>query len=582
MRRVELWILVAGLTALTLGLAGPGIGRGAFQGTGTELVVLAAVGSPFASLASEIAQAEGAPQVEDWASALSLAPRYVLWVAAAGELSDQGMVAAGLALKRNGEIPAVGLITGGTMSEARALWQRAGLARPGRVYAVNAEYPTAGVLKGQIWEATGQDSVPLERETLAAALREAGYLSFTGHGSARYLRIDEETTFITADLPDLPPLVVGTASCQTLRPWEKGSIALGFVSRGAAAYAGFVYSPLEGYLIGEFRDLPFRYTFPGFPVGMVVALQNIGVMQGFAAFPFYFLVGDPRVPLQAGPPYQQLDEETVRGARTLSAADAPPGLIPVRVVGGARYRFVEVTGVGAAAEGDRFYNARIQTARLGNDRYIVFVHPGGAFSIRLSERPPWFWPVTRALTAAFDHVILFTPQNGGDGIILAVGGMALAVALAGMWKARSRLNGRRILAAAAIFGLLAAVGQGLYGSARLPLAAISSKPLALSGLWLVGVSLLAAAGAVFYLSARRWPGRLLGLLAAIFPALAPGFFALGAVGLLNMAIAAKEPGLGVYNLNLGLLGMIAAGLEALLFALAFRLTGRMGCCKDPR
>jgi hypothetical protein len=40
------------------------------------------------------------------------------------------------------------------------------------------------------------------------------------------------------------------------------SMALAAVAKGAAAFAGFLFSPIEGYLIGEFDGLPFRYTGP--------------------------------------------------------------------------------------------------------------------------------------------------------------------------------------------------------------------------------------------------------------------------------------------------------------------------------
>jgi hypothetical protein len=50
--------------------------------------------------------------------------------------------------------------------------------------------------------------------------------------------------------------------------------------------------------------LPFRYTWPGFPIGHVVQFQNRGAVQDFAAFPYCFLLGDPRITVQSAPAYR--------------------------------------------------------------------------------------------------------------------------------------------------------------------------------------------------------------------------------------------------------------------------------------
>ncbi len=91
-------------------------------------------------------------------------------------------------------------------------------------------------------------------------LQSADYLTFTGHGSSRSLNLDENIRLTAADVPSLDSVVISTGSCQTVRPWNADSIARRFVDQGAAAYAGFVFSPNEGFLIGEFDGLPFRYT----------------------------------------------------------------------------------------------------------------------------------------------------------------------------------------------------------------------------------------------------------------------------------------------------------------------------------
>lgn len=86
------------------------------------------------------------------------------------------------------------------------------------------------------------------------------------------------------DVPQLDRAVIGTGSCQTVRPGNPDSIARCFVDQGAAAYSGFVYSPNEGYLIGEFDGLPFRYTWPDFPNHYALGLLPL------AAFLFTFVL----------------------------------------------------------------------------------------------------------------------------------------------------------------------------------------------------------------------------------------------------------------------------------------------------
>ncbi|MEA4907798.1 MAG: hypothetical protein VB089_09260 [Anaerolineaceae bacterium] len=537
-----------------------------------DLVVLSDPQDPYYPLAQEIAQAEGGRLADSWDDALQSKPGVILWVAAPPSFSDVAMIAAGRALHAADNLPMVGILTGASLEDARALWQRGRQPHPGEVYAANAEYPTAGVLEARlVLRSRGaSDAGPLTVQTLSAALQQAGYLTFTGHGSARYLRLDPDTTFTAADVPPLSGVVVSAGSCQTLRLWEKDSIALAFAHNGAAAYGGFVYSPIEGYLIGQFTDLPFRYTWPEFPIGMVAALQTQGSVQGYAAFPFYFLVGDPRQSFLEQPAYRLQDEQTpAAGERLLSYTDAPAGLIPVRIPGGARYRYVEIQGVGAATSEDRFYNGRVQTLAQGDDRYVVFTHAGGPFQLRLAENPPWHWAFSRPWIDAMDQVTLFLPMNDGDWIVLAAGLPALLV---GLWRLRrSGRAGRRALLAAALLGALIAGLQAAYALLRLPHAAISSKPLGFSPLWAVAEFMLITGSALIYCTAKRRIGRAVAVVLATFSALAPGLLSLAIMTAYNLAISSLIPGGTPYNLHMAYLPLLAAAVQFLLFALLFPL-----------
>lgn len=554
-------------------------------------VVLADPAGAYYPLAEEIARVESLPIAPDLATALAYQPAAILWVSTPAQLTDQALAEAGRLLKTYASLPAVGLFTGDTLEQARQLWQRGALLRSDvlaarQVYAANAQYPTARIETARLMafaEQPAQES-ELNKKTLAAALHTADYLSFTGHGSAGYLRLDEHTQFMAGDVPGLSSIVVSTASCQTFRLWKDGSIALAFARQGAAAYAGFVFSPLEGYLIGEFNHLPLRYSWPEFPIGMVAALQNRGTLQGFAGFPHYFILGDPRLALQPAAPYTLIQDEQQGEMRILKYGGAPAGLIPVRVPDAAGYHFVEVVGLSTAADGDPFFNARLQVASLQGDKFILFTHNGGDFTLRLHKAPPWYRTLTHSLLNALDHVALFTPMNGG-GVIVAGTGTVLLAAL-GIWLWRRPRPGA-VVRRAGLLSTGAGLGLtfllGLYQVVRLPHVEITTKPLVFEPVWLLGVFLLTTGSTLLYLLARSRRARFLAVLAAASPAWLPAVFSLVAISGMNLLIAAQLE-TGIYNANLGWLPLIAAGVWApgiwLIFAGVRRLDASTGAAQE--
>ncbi len=549
--------------------------------SGTILLILP--GDPYLPLAEEIAQSEDLPLVQSWEDALSGAPETILWVASPDQLSDAVMASAGMALKQHGELPSIGIFTGSTLDEARELWQRGqqlraqpGSGIQGHFFAANGEHPTDGAPRAVLtdYRVDPPQTMAMDRSSLIQALQQADYLTFTGHGSDENLRIDPETTLLASHLPELPPVIVSTSSCQTLRVWQDDSIALGFIHQGAAAYAGFVYSPMAGYMIGQHQDLPFRYTWPEFPIGQVVALQTRGTLQGYANFPFHYLMGDPRIALRSDPPYQVVQDEVNGNVRTLVLQDVPEGLIPVRVPDGGRYSYVEVPGFAATADGDVFFNARIQAASLGGDKYILVVHSGGDLTLRLHETPPWHWRLTYPLTAAFDHLTLLTPLGGGDIITVIAGALALLVCLLRGWWLHKRAGTplRPVVLTAGIAALMVTVVLGPYQALRLPHAVVTTKPLAFNALWLAGVFLFTASGVGLYQLNRSWWGKVSGLLIGVGPALLPAAFTLAMLGAYNL-LAGQQVGMGVYNLHLSSLPGIAAVVWLLALLAGMTLAG---------
>jgi hypothetical protein len=181
-------------------------------------VILADSADPYYALAEEIAQTEGLPIAQGLDQALDREPAFLLWIVSPSYLSDQAVIGFGLSMRGRPSAISTGIITGATLQEARALWQRAGQARGQRAVAVNAANPSGHIDAG-ITEAEDTDEAfyPLTKTNLIDSLQRADYLTFTGHGGSSYLRLDDETT------QHLPPL--GTRFHRAgFRPARGGSL----------------------------------------------------------------------------------------------------------------------------------------------------------------------------------------------------------------------------------------------------------------------------------------------------------------------------------------------------------------------
>ena len=402
----------------------------------TSLVILAAKSDPYYLLAEEIAMSESAPLVGSITEALELNPVFMVWVVSPEMLSDQVMVEMGQTLLDHGSFVSLGLISGVRLENARELWLRADQVSMEQIYVVNAANPSAQIYDGFIIDYANPEytTVPLTLASLQSVLEKADYATFTGHGNQDYWRIDSDTTLKAYSIPALKPGVFSAASCQTFRPWEKGSIAMAFGENGAAAYVGFVYSPNSGFLIGGFRGLPLRYTTQDFPIGHAIQVQQRGTLQGFAKIPFYYLSGDPRIALSDQSPYN-LESDLDDGAkRELHFSDAPEGVIPVRIPDGASFSFARIPGVSAAWQNEPFFNARIQMIDVASDKYILFDHQGGDFAVQLRKQPPMLWLVADLLLDSFDDVLIFNQNHDGDVITLFAGALGVMILGWRIWR----------------------------------------------------------------------------------------------------------------------------------------------------
>ena len=516
------------------------------------LAILASPNDPYYPLAEEIAAAENAPVVHGLAEMQPCPPIFLLWVVSPAYLSDARMIEFGLAAKESSAAISSGIITASSLERARALWERRAGVRGQNMFAVNAPNPSAQIPEGRMlrFAQTLVTAHPLTRTGFLNALQSADYLTFTGHGANDYLKLGGDDAIAAADIPALNAVVVGTGSCQTLRPWNEDSIALRFVDQGAAAYSGFVFSPNEGYLIGEFDGLPYRYTWPGFPVGHVLRIQNRGTLQGFANFPFLVLLGDPRTALQNDPPYQLVDDRRDGDRRIQTYRNVPSGVVPLRIAGGAAYEYVEAPGLTAASDSDPFYNGRMQMVDIGEDKFILLANSGGNLTLRMRLRAPAIWLLEDLMLDSLDHTLIFIPQQGGD--IAAIVFAVLPLAGLGGLLFRKKLRREKLFLAVGI-GIAAAVLHAGYALVRLEQVTITSKGIVFSPLGILATCILSACGAALFLQTHSRIGKAAALWVAAFCGWAPMAFGFLIITSFNMLVFMPATGVALYNYSLCLL-----------------------------
>ena len=536
-------------------------------------LILADPGDPYYVLAEEMAQRETLPIVHTLDEAMAQGPTFLLWVVSPGFLSDPIMIDFGLALRDRPSYVSVGIISGKTLEDARALWLRASEVKGERIYAANALNP-AGNIEAEIikFSQEGTSVRPLSPANLLESLKTADYWTFSGHGGSSYLRLDGDDKLQSGQVPPLPSTVIATSSCNTFRLWDDNSLPLDMVRQGAAAYAGFVFSPNSGYLIGAYGDVPFRYTWPEFPIGHAIQVQNRGTLQGFARLPYYWLLGDPRIALQAEAPYRLTETQSSNGSLMLFYTDAPAGIIPVRIPGGAKYRFVDIPGVSAAWDHDPFYNARLQMANIGDDKFILFEHRGGDFSLRLRSNPSWIWVIGDILADSLDTTYLLFYEHGSDIIMLVVAILLLPI----VWLVLRKKASSRTLVPALLTGLGFAAIHGLYAWARLERLTITSKIVGFRPLSPVSTFLLVGCGALLFLNARSWRGRVVAVLVATLSALLPAVLQLSLYFVASGLAPRVKLGFALWNASLGTQPLIVFGFECVLFGLVFAALAQFG------
>ncbi|MCE1255492.1 MAG: hypothetical protein LWX83_18330, partial [Anaerolineae bacterium] len=542
------------------------------------LIILSSKDDPYHSLAEEIARVESAPLADNLQDALACPPDYLLWVVSPQFLSDAVLVDFGLTMKAQPLTVASGIITASTLEGARALWQKGQFLNADHMAVINAANPAAHISAGQIKSISDNKTLagmPLTKASFIRFLATVDYLTFTGHGSSGYLRIDENTTLSTNDIPRLDSILISTGSCQTFEPWKEDSITRRFIDRGAMGYAGFVFSPNEGYLIGEFSDLPYRYTWPEFPIGDVIQVQNHASLLGYAHFPYQQLLGDPRLALQPGPVYILKHDKTAGNERTLLYSAVPAGAIPIRIPEGAKYSFVEVPGAKgtAVSEHDLFYNSRLAMVNKQADKLLLYLHSGGDLTVRLVEKTPWYWFALDTLLDSFDYVYVFCPQSGGDILTMVAAIIPL------VWVIRQfilkRYN-RRLIYWGTGLGLASVLLHGMYIVFRLDQISIISKTVVFNPLSLLATFIPVFCGVLISARSRSKIGRLMALVVVTFPAWSVFVFNGLIITIFNRMFFFPEFGTDLYNYSLSLLTILPFIMTFSGYGLLFKTVSDRG------
>ena len=540
------------------------------QADGLATVVLAFPDDPYLSLAQEIATADGLPLAHSFADALSGGPEAIIWVVAPERLSEMVFAQLAQALKAHGQAVALGLISGSSEASARRLWQRQPASGGTCVVSVPREGTVERYEGGKL-----VGSVPLGKDSFALALRDARLVSYQGHGSRGgfHLYEDEEVYFTAEDVPDLPPLVVSADACQTFKIWSKGSIAIAFVDRGAAAYVGFLQSPI-GYMIGEPKGFPLQYTWPEYPIGHVLQVQTRGLTQGFIGWPYLLMLGDPRRALRQAPPYRVISDQSEGDKRVLKLGDVPSGIVPVYIPQGATYDYVEIVGVGRAYRGDPFYDPDVQMADIGPHKYLLIEHGGGEMEVRLLRKTPLWWPVFDVLQDALDHTTLLSHVLGSLAPSLLLAGV---VGVAVLWRVlRHRERRARDWGTAIVVGLVLTLARTVYALVRREYltSMYVSYLRTMIVTWeispiILGISCITAIGACWlFLGARRWWGRMFAGLGILGQTSLLGLFWLGAILFLNLLAVKTIGGLPMYKYGMATMALITAVVEGAIAALS--------------
>jgi hypothetical protein len=588
-----------------MGLVAVGCIYGQPQTLENRTIILSKKNDPFYPLAIEISKREGIPVVNTLDAVTRSEKEFLLWVISPGFMSDEVIVSFSTAMKSKRNFPSSGIISGSTIEMARALFYR------GRERIEKHLQKNAGMLsiayadnyKLLVSRGSEVTEIPFDKKNFTSLLPKTDILFFWGHGGSTYFRIKKTGKFISRDIPDLPGTIIKSGSCNSFRLWSGQSIALHFANKGAAAFFGYSYSPAPFYLLGYFKEPPLINSFKQVPLGHIVHMQNNADLKAFARIPYLFLLGDPRIFLQSYNPYTLIDdiEGADRTSRILKFRSSVKGFIPVYIPDGSRYDFLEIVSPDKEKknrndsysfwEHSPWYHSKIQTLNFHQDKFILFEHHGGEFTIKLRIGAPSFYPITHTLLNSLDYSFIFCAQTGGDVIslffivILSIWFIVIKKKISLPVLKESLVKG---VCAGAVFSLFLFFYTGIRAQ---NITIISSSREFSWFTIIIGFFLVALSAALYFQSKKKWT-KILCFSILLSPVLITIIVWTSSI-LYGNIMASTQIKKAIYNGSVVYLSLITMTIEIVFFTLLFlwltrihvsyffKWLNRRASCKNP-
>ncbi len=518
--------------------------------TSTKTVVLARPTDTYYPLAMEISQQESLSLMNEIQEAIDQDPVYIIWVVHPKHLSENRLIEVGEALQEHPSNISIGIITGTDAVSAKKLWQ-------GKLSHKNI-FTTVSEPRDKIFSNFPTDDIKrVSIENIQHALQNTNYLAFSGGGGPSFWRIDKKKTYFRPeDIPQLSSIIISSGGCQTAQIWRDNSIALKFIDQGAVGYAGFIFSPAPYNLFGFPDDFPFKLSWRQFPVGHIISLQNKGLFQGFAKFPFFYFFGDPRIYFNEKAPYQLISDYIENGIRHLEYQLDQTGIVPIKITNGAQYGFIKANGITSATEHDFFYNNFIQIMTIQKDKYVLLNTDQKRIKLSLYSHPPWYWFMIDPLLDSLDHVLFYIPHT--TGLVFDILIICLVLIITFWFCYRFKISIKQHLLAFVSISAGITLLYAMYVLFRLEQISIVNIPVPFNMITLAVTFILVGCGTLIFLNTKKWKGTLSAILIATFPSWAVAMFWLGGLIVINLASIVKGLKSPIYNYNLGLMPLITS------------------------
>ncbi len=548
-----------------------------------SLVVLANQNDPYFPLAEEIAETETCPLIESLDVMDDLNPQFIIHVASPENLDKQNLLNFSQYFKDRNWYPALGIITGSSIENARNLWLRKDSVRAENIYAAT-DNDKQSQIKGAWLFNLG--TKPCKKETLDKTslintLNNADYFYWARHvaWSGWFWNSENKSkdTFLGPnDLPDLGPVVIHTPSCNSVLPARKGNIGLGFVDKGAAAYIGHLFTPAPNgsVFIGGFKNPAGIYTWKEFPLGIMTQIQNKNTMQFASNRPYLFMLGDPRIGLHLEKSYS-IKTDTIReNIRTIEGSSDISGVLPVKIEEGSQYHYLKIKGLSTISDNDFFCNTRLQSLNLGQDKYILFIHHGGEFEIELMEHVPPFREVTDMIQDALEYawIVLGVKQGSFSLILFSI--LLWIIVIRGIQKKNMSQYTSHF-----IFGAIAASLYTLYILFNQDKQDVSSYITSYNSLQLcfgfLGTFATLTGGQILIWDSKKWISKTFGWILCVLPQLLITGFYMLIITMFNFGIQKQIPdGVPLWNYHPVIMLLIVLFLEIIICIIYYQINKR--------